>query len=165
MLVGVVIFMTGGSGGGNLKGNLIALSEGVFFMGMTLTSKRAGTENPLGLTAAANLLTAAAVFLCGRPDLEPLLQGSWQTWIILVLLGGVQVGCGYGFYNMGVQRTTPNQASMIALWEMILGPLWVALFLKQYPEKHVLVGFAVVVMGLFLNSYWKKKEEVKQSET
>ena len=46
----------------------------------------------------------------------------------------------------------PRKASVIALWEMILGPLWVALFLKDYPALPVLVGFLIILAGMFLEN-------------
>ena len=51
----------------------------------------------------------------------------------MLILGVVQVAGGYGFFNLGVQKIPARKASVLALWEMILGPLWVALFLHQYP--------------------------------
>ena len=41
---------------------------------------------------------------------------------------------------------------MLALWEMILGPLWVALFLRQYPGPMVLAGFAIILAGMVLDA-------------
>ena len=70
----------------------------------------------------------------------------------MLVLGVVQLGCGYAFYNMGVQRTTPQKASLLALWEMLLGPLWVAIFLGEIPTVLVLIGFAVILLGMLLDA-------------
>lgn len=43
-------------------GNLIALTEGIFFAGMSLASQKATRTNALGITALGNLVTALVVF-------------------------------------------------------------------------------------------------------
>lgn len=154
VIVGVILFMSTGFHGGSMLGNLIALSEGLFFMGISLSSKKAAPDNPIGLTAVANLATGLFIFLILRPDTSQLLHCPPVTWIVLLILGVVQVGGGYGLYNMGLQRTTPQKASILALWEMILGPVWVALFLKEYPSTMVIIGFIVILAGMLLDAIW-----------
>ena len=75
-----------------------------------------------------------------------------RDWIVMIILGVVQVGGGYCFYNMGVQKVSAQKASVISLWEMILGPIWVALFLKEYPSVPVLIGFVIILIGMFLDA-------------
>lgn len=158
IMMGVVLFMsTGfGNGGGNFTGNLIALSEGVSFTVMTFASKKAGKGNPIGLTCVANLFTGVlvlSVFFCINRAMPVL--GLIDVSVLLVL-GTVQLGAGYALYNSGLQRTTPQKASVMALWEMILGPLWVAIFLHEYPSIVVLMGFVVVLAGIFLDAIWTR---------
>ena len=38
----------------------------------------------------------------------------------MLVLGVVQNGAGYTFYNYGIQKVSAQKASVIALWEMIL---------------------------------------------
>ena len=71
---------------------------------------------------------------------------------VLLILGIIQIGAGYGFYNLGIQKISAQKASVIALWEMILGPVWVALFLKEYPTPLVLTGFIIILAGMLLDS-------------
>lgn len=70
----------------------------------------------------------------------------------MLLLGVVQVAGGYSFYNLGVQKIPARKASVLALWEMILGPLWVALFLHQYPNPMVLTGLTIILGGMLLDA-------------
>ena len=70
---------------------------------------------------------------------------SAGDWTVLLILGIIQIGAGYGFYNLGIQKISAQKASVIALWEMILGPVWVALFLKEYPTPLVLTGFIIIL--------------------
>lgn len=154
ILTGIVIFMTSGFSPESRLGNLIALSEGVFFAGMTLSSRKAAGDNPLGLTAIANAVTGIIVFAFLPAPLSNLGMLSAKDWVILVILGVFQIGGGHALYNMGLQYVTPKRASIIALGEMILGPLWVALFLSQYPSLVVIVGLAIILIGMLLDIWW-----------
>ena len=150
--VGVVFFMCSGGDSSSQLGNLIALVEGVFFACMTVGSKKAAGTNPVGLTAVANTFTGAVVFLLFPGALAGLKTMTGTEWLIMLVLGVVQVGGGYAFYNLGVQKVSAQKASIIALWEMILGPIWVALFLKEYPSLIVLIGFVIILAGMLLDS-------------
>ena len=154
ILAGIVIFMASGILSGSYVGNLVALSEGVFFAGMTLSSRKAAGANPLGLTALANAVTGLIVFVFLSPPVGSLAALSAQDWLILVVLGVFQIGGGHALYNLGLQYVAPKRASIIALGEMILGPLWVALFLSQYPSPVVAAGLAVILIGMLLDICW-----------
>ena len=149
---GVIVFMLSGLDGTSMTGNLIALSESISFAFMTVGAKKCGSENPLGLTAISNLFTGFFVFMFLPPDLSDTLSFTGQEWLIMMILGVVQMGFGYAFYNMGVSKVAPQKASVIALWELILGPAWVALFLHEYPSLMVCVGFVIVIAGIILDS-------------
>ena len=149
---GVIVFMISGLDGSSMTGNLIALTESISFAFMTVGAKKAGSENPLGLTALANLFTGFFVFSFLPPDLSDTLSFTGQEWFIMMILGVVQVGLGYAFYNLGVSKVSPQKASVIALWEMILGPVWVALFLHEYPSLLVCIGFVIIIAGIILDA-------------
>lgn len=149
---GVIVFMLTGLDGSSMNGNLIALSESISFTFMTVGAKKCGSENPLGLTAISNLFTGFFVFTFLPPDLSDTLSFTGQEWMIMLILGVVQMGLGYACYNMGVSRISPQKASVIALWELVLGPVWVALFLHEYPTLMVCFGFVMIVNGILLDA-------------
>lgn len=152
IVVGVVCFMLSGTDATSSTGNLIALAEGVFFALMTVSSKKAAGTNVIGMTAVANIFTGVLMCLVFPANMGQIVHMTGQDWVIMVILGVVQVGGGYCFYNMGVQKVSPQKASIIALWEMILGPIWVALFLKEYPSAMVIVGFVIILIGMVLDA-------------
>ena len=149
---GVVFFMCSGSDKTSATGNLIALLEGIFFACMTASSKKAAGTNPLGLTAVGNLFTGILVLALFPARTATMVTLSAMDWFWLLILGVVQIGCGYAFYNLGIQRVSPQKASVIALWEMILGPVWVALFLGEYPNLPVVIGFVIILAGMVLDA-------------
>lgn len=149
---GVLFFMCSGGSATNSTGNLIALAEGIFFACMSVGAKESAGDNPLGLTAIANLCTGLFVFLAFPATAGTISTLSGQDWLVLFILGVVQIGAGYGFYNLGITKISAQKASIIALWEMILGPVWVALFLKEYPNAMVLTGFIIILIGMVMDA-------------
>ena len=152
ILAGVVCFMCSGSGASDSAGNLIALSEGIFFASMTMSAKKAGGTNPIGLTAVANIFTGILMCALFPASMAKAAALTGMEWVIMLILGVIQVGGGYTLYNMGVQRVSPQKASILALWEMILGPVWVALFLQEYASLPVLAGFIIILAGMVLDA-------------
>lgn len=152
IFIGVVFFMCSGSDAASQKGNLIALTEGVFFALMTISSKKVAGKNPVGLSAVGNLFAGAAIFLFVPGTVGKMSVMTGLDWVIMLVLGVVQNGAGYAFYNYGIQKVSAQKASVIALWEMILGPVWVALFLKEYPQPTVLIGFVIILLGMLMDA-------------
>lgn len=152
IFIGVVFFMCSGSDAASQKGNLIALTEGVFFALMTISSKKVAGKNPVGLSAVGNLFAGAAIFLFVPGTVGKMSVMTGLDWVIMLVLGVVQNGAGYAFYNYGIQKVSAQKASVIALWEMILGPIWVALFLKEYPQPTVLIGFVIILLGMLMDA-------------
>lgn len=162
LFVGMVFFMCSGNDAVSQTGNLVALSEGAFFALMTVSSQKVGSINPVGLTALSNLFTGVVMFLLFPCALVGVAEMTGPDWLIMLVLGAVQVGAGYACYNMGIQKVSAQKASVIALWEMILGPVWVALFLKEYPSLMVLIGFIIILAGMLMDSLLSKKPPSKQ---
>ena len=74
-------------------------------------------------------------------------------------MGIIQVAGGYGLFAMGVQTISAQKASLLALLEMILAPLWVALFIGTIPPILVQIGLLVVLAGLLLETLGKRRHE------
>jgi len=163
IFAGVVFFMCSGTDATSSTGNLIALSEGVIFAVMTVSSKKAAGTNVIGMTAVANIFTGLLVTVLFPSSMSQIAHMTGQDWIIMVILGVIQVGGGYCFYNMGVQKVSAQKASVISLWEMILGPIWVALFLKEYPSIPVLIGFVIILIGMLLDAKLNAATEASDS--
>ena len=159
IFVGVVCFMCSGSDASSSTGNLIALCEGVFFACMTVSAKKAAGTNPIGMTAVANIFTGILMCVLFPASMAKVTAMTGRDWIIMLILGVIQVGGGYTFYNLGVQKVSAQKASIIALWEMILGPVWVAVFLGEYSSIPVLVGFVIILIGMFLDAKLSEPQE------
>lgn len=152
IFAGVIFFMCSGTDKSSSAGNMIALLEGIFFAFMSVGAKKSAGDNPLGLTAIANLCTGIFVFAAFPSTAGHIGTLARGDWMVLFILGVIQIGAGYAFYNLGILKISAQKASVIALWEMILGPVWVALFLKEYPSAVVLTGFFIILAGMLMDA-------------
>ena len=117
---------------------------------MTLSSKKVTDTNALGAVCLANLTTVGVVFLLFEPARLGFTAITPLDWILMLIMGVIQVAGGYGLFAISAQK-----ASLLALLEMILAPLWVALFIGTIPPMMVQIGLLVVLAGLLLETLGK----------
>lgn len=150
LLCGLVVCMFSGGNSVTWQGNLYALSTSVAFTAMTLASKRTTADNPLGMVSLTNLFCAVVtlLFFVPRPIGAQIAAITVTDWAILLFLGSFQIAAGYTLYYIGLRTTEPAQAAMIAPCEMVLGPIWVAIFVHEYPDWIGLTGSLLIVLGV-----------------
>ncbi len=155
LVVGVVISMFSNAEGVTMLGNAIALFTGLTFAVVTQLSKDLGNENPVGIVSVNNLFMAAVLLpLFCRDSIPGLFTMGAQSWAVLLALGIFQFGGGYVLYNLGLRYTTAARASMISPMEMVLSPVWVAIFLGELPDLVGLIGFVVIIAGIGLEVWY-----------
>ena len=159
VLMGAVISMFSTAAGVTLLGNLVALSTSFSFAGMTWFAKKLNTENPVGLAALSNLVMGIVALAISRPAPSMLMQLPTAEWLVLLYLGVFQIGISYSLYYSGLRFTTAATASMLCPLEMILGPIWTAIFLQEYPDIIGLIGFVTVTVGVLGEAFLSGKKK------
>lgn len=150
--VGVILSMFSRAENVSLSGNLIALSTGLFFAGMTLFAGKAAGDNPIGLSCLSNLFCGIFLLFLARPSPAELIAMPLSDWLLLLYLGTIQVGAAYSCYYAGLRFVRPTTAAMLSPLEMILAPLWTAIFQHEIPDEVGLIGFSLVVAGVILEA-------------
>lgn len=166
LTVGVIISMFSKADDVTMLGNILALITGVTFALVTVFTKDLGNENPLGIVSVNNLFMAAAVipiFCLG--DFGELWTLSTNSWLMLFALGIGQFGMGYALYSIGLKYTSSARAAMISPMEMVLSPVWVALFIGSLPDVIGLVGFLTIIAGIALEVVFSLRYERAASAT
>ncbi len=69
-------------------------------------------------------------------------------------MGAVQLGLPYFLFSKGLQSVSLQEASLIALIEPVLNPLWVALTVNEIPSAATLSGGAMILLGLAVRYLW-----------
>jgi drug/metabolite transporter (DMT)-like permease len=70
----------------------------------------------------------------------------------LALFGAGQIGLGLILLTIGARLIPAAQVALISLLEVVLGPLWVWLADGERPRAGTLIGGAVVVAAVILQT-------------
>ncbi len=133
-----------------MAGIALALASGVLFAGYMINLQRAIDLNPVFLTWVNNLV--CALLLVGFVQ-DRLVLTINQT-IILAVMGALQLGAPYYLFSKGLQTVPLPEASLIALIEPVLNPLWVALIIGELPLRSTIWGGGMIVLGLGVRYIW-----------
>jgi drug/metabolite transporter (DMT)-like permease len=70
----------------------------------------------------------------------------------LAALGIGQIGLGFALLTVGARLIPAAQVGLITLLEVVLGPLWVWLALAERPSSLTLVGGAIVIVAIVVQT-------------
>lgn len=146
---GIAAMLAEPAQGTSLQGNLLGVLGGVTFAAMQLSFKRI-RQPAMGALVLANLGTALGCALMA-PGAFQLGAITASEWVSLVFLGSMQIGLAFVLYSAGVARITVAQASVLALLEPLLSPLWVYLAIGEVPSAYGFAGFALILAGIVLD--------------
>ena len=147
-LGGMALFFRDSLTLGHLAGDLIAVSSGVCFAGMTIALRRQKDGSPVESVILGNLVAfgVGLPWILESPALPP------SGWAALMLLGVVQLGLSYWLYVRAIRHVTALEAVLIPVIEPILNPLWVLLFMQEKPTRWAVVGGTIVVGAVTLRA-------------
>ena len=134
-------------GGQHLVGMLIASAVPVAAAVNFVTIKRAGHGVDL---IPAVLLGSVFSALLMLPLAWPL-QASLHDIGILAILGFFQLGLPCMLMVRAMKSLSAPEVSLLALLEVLLGPLWTWLGAGEVPTQETLIGGAVVMGALMFN--------------
>jgi DME family drug/metabolite transporter len=126
-----------------MNGNIMALVSSVFFAALILSLRKDGRASQAAVTWG-NVACALAVL----PFIVSDLALSVRSFVVLALLGIVQIAVAYAFFTRGLALITATQASLTGMIEPIANPLWVFLFLGERPSTFAVAGAAVVLAAI-----------------
>lgn len=148
---GIAIMVWDKFSGAALGGNLAAIGSALGFAVFTIT---------LRWGKATEMMPA--VFLSGI--FGAILMGAICLWLGLSLslaprdlglslgMGVFQVGAGLVLYTIGSRTVPAAELNLLALAEVVLGPLWVWLVLGETATTNTLVGGAVLLGAIAGNA-------------
>ena len=144
VLAGCILAFSDQLEGGGMLGNLLALASGFTLAGLMVINRRPET-NAMESQLLGNLFSVVLL----SPFLFTERAFSWDPKILAVALfmGFFQYGLAHVCFGIGIKRTEPVTASIIATLEPICSPLWVFLILGEKPGTVALIGFAIVLVS------------------
>jgi len=153
-LAGVAL-MVGGPGRPSAVGLTLSLVMSVSFAAtLVLTRHRRDVS-----MAPAMCLSQVAVFVLAAPFAQPGQAGALDI-TLFALLGIAQIGLGFIFLTIGARLIPAGEVALITLLEIVLGPLWVWLFLSEGPSAATFTGGMIVLGAVLLQSRGEPPETV-----
>jgi drug/metabolite transporter (DMT)-like permease len=139
-----VAVMVGGPGRPSLLGQGLSLVVSVSFAATLVITRHRRDVSMAPATCLSQLLVLAVA----APFAAPGAAGALDV-TLLAALGITQIGLGVVFLSIGGRLIPAGEVALITLLEIVLGPLWVWVFLSEQPSAATLVG-GVIVLGAVL---------------
>ena len=145
-LAGVAL-MLGAPGEGSLAGDGLSFLAALAFAVMIVITR---WRHDVSM-APATCLSQAILVVVFLPYATPSdIGGDDVIW--LAALGIGQIGLGFALLTVGARLIPAAQVGLITLLEIVLGPLWVWLALDERPSNLTLVGGAIVIVAIVIQT-------------
>jgi drug/metabolite transporter (DMT)-like permease len=142
-----VAVMAGGPGHSSPGGQALSFFVSVSFAGVIVIARHRRDVS----MAPAMCLSQVLVVVCAAPFASVAHAGARDA-TLLALLGLTQIGLGFVFLTIGSRLIPAGEVALITLLEVVLGPAWVWVFLAERPSTATLVGGAVVMTAVVLET-------------
>jgi len=159
VLCGVAIMVAEGLALGTLFGNIMGLVSALGFTIFTIALRweQQADMMPSLLygSVIATCVAALALTFYGTGFHITLYDGS-----LCAILGIVQIGLGTWCYTIGSRWVPAAELGLLAMTEIVLGPIWVWLFLAEVPTIWTLVGGTLIIVTLcwLVVIQWRKPQ-------
>jgi drug/metabolite transporter (DMT)-like permease len=147
MALAGVGLMLGAPGAGDPTGDALALLM-AFAFALTLVITRRRRDVSMGPATCLSQLILIAAF---APFAHPGEIGGDDA-ASLAALGAGQIGLGLALLTVGARLIPAAQVALISLLEVVLGPLWVWLAYTEEPDAGTLIGGAIVVAAIVVQT-------------
>jgi len=144
-LMGIIILFAGNQGSGDVLGLWLGVVSGLFFGLMFLWLRRMNYADAIAITFMNCLGVAVLTFVFADAW-----HVGWDDLGLLAVMSVIQFAIPYVLFTRGIAHVRTSEASLIALVEPVLNPVWVALFFGEDPSTATIIGGAVILFGLAL---------------
>ena len=145
--LGGVTLMVGGPGRPSAIGLVLSLFMSASFAA-TIVLTRHRREVSM---APAMCLSQVVVFVLAAPFADAGQIGGKDV-ALLATLGIAQIGLGFILLTIGARLIPAGEVALITLLEIVLGPLWVWIFLGEEPATLTLIGGGVVLAAVLVQA-------------
>jgi drug/metabolite transporter (DMT)-like permease len=110
--------------------------------------------------APATCLSQLLVLVCAAPLSHPGTITGRDTGL-MAALGIGQIGLGLVLFTIGGRLIPAAEVALITLLEVVLGPLWVWIFRSEQPGAATLIGGAIVLGAVAVQTRGESAEEAQ----
>jgi drug/metabolite transporter (DMT)-like permease len=141
--LGGVALMVGGPGRPSALGLVLSFAMTAAFAGLLVITRH---QRQVSMAPATCL--AMVIVLVGSAGFSHPGSVDGRDLGLLVALGIGQIGLGLIFLTIGGRLIPAAEVALITLLEVVLGPLWVWIFLSERPSAAVLAGGVIVLVAV-----------------
>ena len=155
---GIAIMVADKSGSVAVQGSLAALGSAFGFAVFTVALRWGRTGEMLPSVFLSGLFAIVVTFaVCQISGLSVML--SPHDGAISMGMGVFQVGAGLILYTLGSRSLPAAELALLSLAEVLLGPVWVWIFLGETASLSTLVGGAVLLAAIAGNALSGKRRK------
>lgn len=123
-------------------GNILAILSGILYALVFLMKKvkNANFESSILISQFVSFIIFIPSYV-RETDLAP------RNFVLVIILGVVQMGLGYVFLAKGLEKVSPISASLTSTVEPILNPIWAAVFYGEMISTIAIIGAVIVILS------------------
>ncbi len=133
-----------------MTGVLLAILSGILLAAYMINLRRTSEISLTYLTWINNIACASLLLWIVKAELAL----SLSEGLTLFVMGALQLGLPYLLFSKGLQSVSLQEASLIALIEPVLNPVWVALAVGEIPSSATIAGATLILLGLGVRYTW-----------
>jgi len=153
MLTGLVLFFLDELSPEGFLGNMCAVVAGVLFAIFTILLRKQKNASPSESILLGNLLT----FLIGLPTIVSSMTFEAQPWIMIAVLGILQLGVPYILFSIAIKHVTAMDAIIYPTVEPIINPILVFLVIGEALGPWAVWGGVLVIGSVMIRAYIQQK--------
>ena len=157
-ICGIAIMVSNKTGDVAFSGSLAALGSALGFAVFTVALRWGRADEMLPSVFLSGLFAAVITFaICLIQDVS--LTLSLRDGLVAMGMGVFQVGAGLILYTLGSRSLPAAELTLLSLAEVLLGPLWVWLFLDEIASVNTLIGGAILLIAIVGNAISGKRRK------
>lgn len=157
-IAGIAVMVSDKSGSVAMNGSLAALASAFGFAVFTVTLRWGKSGEMLPSVFLSGVFAIVVTLgVCVALDL-PLILGA-ADGAISVGMGVFQVGAGLVLYTIGSKSLPAAELALLSLAEVLLGPVWVWLFLGETATRNTLLGGVILLAAIVGNAVSGKRRK------
>jgi drug/metabolite transporter (DMT)-like permease len=114
--------------------------------------------------APAMLLATFIGAIVSLPFAHPF-DVSRHDFLLLLVFGFAQLGVGLAIFSVGASRAPAADVALLSMIEPVTGPIWVWIFVNEYPGVPALIGGSIVFIALGAHTVYASRLPEEAAET
>jgi len=150
-MAGIAVMVIDGISLGQMVGNISALASALGFAIFTIALRWKKLEDMLPAVFLAGIFAIIiSTTICLVNGYSLVLSGNDAS--IALAMGVFQVGAGLAIYTVGSKVVPAAELALLSMTEVLLGPVWVWIFLGETASIFTLIGGAILLLAIAGNA-------------